>query len=277
MQSNDKNYYFTFGTNKAHPYQKGWIVITAPSMQHAVDLFQEELFPEYHQDNKNTVKCAFIYSEDDFQKTDMYENGNMGVFCHAHYAYTKHGAIVRHGAVMKDEPTILRLLLTDLCGRNCPGCCNHQWDLTKLAVCKDFTPYKMVILTGGEPMLKPDLITGAIRRIKEQNTTAHIILYTADVTDLPVLTTILPLLDGITVTVHHMDDWIPLYQFDKALKDAGTADRLSLRLNIFDEAQTKSPKCQYDRYLGCNWTIKDHITWIPNCPLPVNETFMRFQ
>ena len=37
---------------------------------------------------------------------------------------------------MADEK--LRLLLFEECDRDCPGCCNRDWDLRSLPVCRDF-------------------------------------------------------------------------------------------------------------------------------------------
>ena len=44
----------------------------------------------------------------------------------------------------------LRLVLFEACDRCCPGCCNHDWDLKNLPVCTDYTPYEMIMLTGGQ-------------------------------------------------------------------------------------------------------------------------------
>ena len=62
----------------------------------------------------------------------------------------------------------LRLLLFETCNRSCEGCCNKDWDLTSLSVCTDYTPYREILLTGGEPLLQPELVVQAIREIREQ-------------------------------------------------------------------------------------------------------------
>ena len=72
--------------------------------------------------------------------------------------------------------------------------------------------------------------------------------------------------DGVTVTLHTPED-IPVFQsFDR------TAQNLtgkSLRLNVFDEVGTVI--CRPE------WQVKDHMRWIPNCPLPEGEVLMRYQ
>ena len=147
----------------------------------------------------------------------------------------------------------LRLLLLDDCNRNCPGCCNRDWDLQALPLCQDYTPYRLIMLTGGEPMLYPEIIREAIAAIRRQ-TNVPIYLYTAMPEQLDML---MPLLDGVTVTLHTPED-IPVFQsFDR------TAQNLtgkSLRLNVFDEVGTVI--CRPE------WQVKDHMRWIPNTSTP---------
>ena len=47
----------------------------------------------------------------------------------------------------------LRLLVTEECNRHCPGCCNNNWDLKSLSVCKSYRDYEQILITGGEPLL----------------------------------------------------------------------------------------------------------------------------
>ena len=138
---------------------------------------------------------------------------------------------------MADEK--LRLLLFEECDRDCPGCCNRDWDLRSLPVCRDFTPYQVIMLTGGEPMLHPEIIREAVAEIRAQ-TQAPIYLYTGDC--------------------------LPFWRFDQSTQ---SLDGKSLRLNIFEEV---GPVASSER-----WQVKDHMAWIPNCPLPQGEVLMRFR
>ena len=159
-------------------------------------------------------------------------------------------------------PEKLRLLLFEECNRNCPGCCNKDWDLKSIPVCTDFTPYRLIMLTGGEPMLHPEIILSAVSAIREQ-TTAPIYLYTAMVNS--VLDDVLSYIDGAVITLHSPADVAPFEHFDK------TAHNLfgkSLRLNIFEEAGDVSSSPL--------WKRKEHMEWIPNCPLPNGEVLMRY-
>ena len=156
----------------------------------------------------------------------------------------------------------LRLVLFEACDRSCPGCCNHDWDLKNLPMCTDYTPYEMIMLTGGEPMLHPEIIRQAVKKIRAQ-TDAPIYLYTAKVEDLD---DILPILDGVTVTLHEPGD---LPAFQRFLAAARNLEGRSLRLNVFREAGPLPLPVP-------GWTVKENMEWIPNCPLPDGEVLMRY-
>lgn len=165
---------------------------------------------------------------------------------------------------MGNEANKLRLILFDECYRNCDGCCNKDWDLKNLPVCNDFRGYDLIMLTGGEPMLHPEIILYAIGAITLQTSTP-IVLYTALLTDKVLLGRILNLVEGVTVTLHTAEDVAPLLEFDRYY--AGH-ENMSYRLNIF--RGVGHVEC------SARWKIKDDITWIKDCPLPPGETLMRF-
>lgn len=162
------------------------------------------------------------------------------------------------------KPSQLRLLLFTDCNRNCDGCCNKQWDLTSLPICEDYTGFELIMLTGGEPMLQPNIIKKTICDIKYQNPHAKIILYTSMTKGLE---KIIHLLDGITLTLHETTDVTGLIAFDAA----NDLSNMLLRLNVFENIDVTTLQ------LSNKWVIKDNIHWLENCPLPKNEVFMRLQ
>jgi len=162
----------------------------------------------------------------------------------------------------------LRLLITKECNRNCPGCCNKDWDLDNLPICTSFEGYDEIMLTGGEPMLKVDLVLKVIEQIRKENPLAKIYMYTAFVFTSTIFDT-LRLLDGITVTLHTRWDVKKFKWFTQPLYFLYLFSEKSLRLNIFDGI--KIPK---DLNLNL-WKVRKNIKWIKNCPLPKDEVFMR--
>lgn len=164
---------------------------------------------------------------------------------------------------MNKSTNKLRLILFDDCHRGCAGCCNKDWNVKALPVCNDFRGYDLIMLTGGEPMLRPDVILGTIERIRSQ-TKASIVLYTALTEDKVTLGKITDLIDGVTVTLHTPEDTPPFTAFDSYYHER--AD-VSFRLNIFKGVGPV--KC------SPRWKVKDNIVWIKDCPLPDGETLMR--
>ncbi|MBP3538568.1 MAG: hypothetical protein J6J62_01865 [Oscillospiraceae bacterium] len=155
----------------------------------------------------------------------------------------------------------LRLLLLEECNRNCPGCCNNYYDLQHLKACEDYTPYRLIMLTGGEPMIRPDLVKEAVADIRAQ-TNAPIYIYTAMVEGVD---EILGIIDGVTLTLHAKSDRRP---FEEFLSTAKNLDGKALRLNVFDEVG------DIGDYPG--WKVKK-IYWRENCPVPQGEDFMRYR
>jgi len=157
----------------------------------------------------------------------------------------------------------LRLLLFAECNRNCPGCCNNDWDLDALETEKDFSGYSQIMLTGGEPMIKPDVAIETIAEIRKRNLQARIYLYTAWITE--DIKRVAPLLSGITITLHNQDDVIRFKYQKKFLEGL---PQFSRRLNIFKGVTTGVLNLS-------RWIVKDNMEWIPNCPLPTDEVFRK--
>ncbi len=72
-----ERFYFTFGSSEHFPYQGGWVEVFAPSRRLAVKTFRAH-FPDR---NEGIVNCSDIYTEEQFQKTEMV-NSNLGAACH---------------------------------------------------------------------------------------------------------------------------------------------------------------------------------------------------
>lgn len=82
FDANFQKYYFTFGSDNAFPYYGGWVIIEAANESIARELFQTIYPNKYH----NTLNCAWVYTEEAFQKTEMYKkNNNLCSACHGHF------------------------------------------------------------------------------------------------------------------------------------------------------------------------------------------------
>ena len=80
------NFYFTYGTDEYYPFYGGWTKIAAPSKNIALDYFVA-----IHPNNGNCLNCACYYTEDEFKRTSMYENGNLGAREHEYIIIAKNG------------------------------------------------------------------------------------------------------------------------------------------------------------------------------------------
>ena len=71
-------YYFTFGTDPEYPYRGGWVVIVAPDLHTAVEVFK--LYYPGGKDN-GWQTYADCYTEERFLNTGMGQTGNHGAYC----------------------------------------------------------------------------------------------------------------------------------------------------------------------------------------------------
>jgi organic radical activating enzyme len=165
---------------------------------------------------------------------------------------------------------IARLLITMDCERNCDGCCNtykslmrqakHITDLSVIDYCD------IVCITGGEPMLYPDLIIDTIKELQQRVALRTYYLYTALFDER--IKEIIPLVDGIHYTVHHplgLEDKWGFYHFEDA---------------ITETSHEKSYRVYIDHRIGERLFITPNLyrrleikPWLKEgeCPLPRDE------
>lgn len=157
----------------------------------------------------------------------------------------------------------LRLLVLKQCNRNCPLCSNKNFDLDELPTCEDYSEFDEIILTGGEPMLVPELVKRIILEIKGQSS-AKVFLYTAMPEGID--KEIIDLIDGVTLTLHEAND------YDHFIKWHGQflpyLWNKSLRLKVFKEVGRE--------IVMSNWQVQNNLEWIVDCPLPIGEIFMKY-
>lgn len=72
-------YYFTFGESECYPFKGGWIEICAPNITTAQAVFKA-LYP--CTPDRDCLNCADIYTAEQFAKTKIREEGNLGARCH---------------------------------------------------------------------------------------------------------------------------------------------------------------------------------------------------
>jgi len=161
----------------------------------------------------------------------------------------------------------LRLIMTPICNRDCKGCCNNDFDINQLPIVPNFRDWDTIMVTGGEPMLYPEMLHSLVCQIKNVNKGARLILYTAKSKRPLDLIAMLHYFDEITLTLHEQLDVDPFADLNLYLMHMDLAEK-SLRLNVFEEVHLPDMDLSH-------WKVKDNIKWIKNCPLPEGETLMR--
>lgn len=170
----------------------------------------------------------------------------------------------------------LRLILFEQCNRDCALCVNEQMDIVKdvpifyasspAQMREDFSKYPEVIITGGEPMLHPGLVTTIAQIIKEADSRPNVWLHTAHSRNPWLLLSMLHWVDGITLTIHEQKDVEPLRVFNTLLRKL--PKNHSMKLCVFEGIDLGDINLDY-------WHIKDNIKWLEECPLPEDEVLMR--
>jgi organic radical activating enzyme len=145
--------------------------------------------------------------------------------------------------------------------------------------------FRSVVLTGGEPMLRPGLVTKVADNIKAASQKTKVYLYTAKVDDLPQTMRVLRHIDGITLTLHEQKDVEPFKRLqdvllekirrDKLQSDnvsgwryANDLKRVAFRLNVFHGVDIRGVDTT-------GWQVKT-MRWQDDCPVPKDEILMKY-
>lgn len=186
-----------------------------------------------------------------------------------------------------------RLLLTAKCPNNCPLCCNKQFDLMKEVPVIDRWDYNEFILTGGEPLQFSNLVIKAIQDISSitnfMGLSPKFYLYTS-ICKPSIWNEVLPYLDGVTYTVHTLDNAKELIQLIHVLNNVENGYESvfphinyvtfkSLWLNLFPEAisfiEAELAKSPYKWDDVSRYFKIRQMEWKENCPIPEGEDFRR--
>lgn len=122
----------------------------------------------------------------------------------------------------------IHLLVTDKCDRDCPFCCNKQYDLDTIPVVSDeeMEVAKRIFLTGGEPFSYTNPCEIA-RSIKEKYNVEVYVYTNAEPLEKYLLTNDLHDIDGLTISVKSKGDE---RSFERVKRDI---DSLKNRVYVF--------------------------------------------
>ena len=72
-------YYYTYGTTDTFPFTGGWTEIVADSIVVANRVFMR-IHPNLT--NPQYLNCSAVYLHDEISHTEMFRDGNMGIYAH---------------------------------------------------------------------------------------------------------------------------------------------------------------------------------------------------
>lgn len=112
----------------------------------------------------------------------------------------------------KNEETkkVIHLMITDKCNRNCPDCCNKQYDVSKIPVVTsdELLDAEQIYLTGGEPFAFADPVEKAFQLRNLFPNIEKVIVYTNAYELAQYLENDNPLvfIDGLTISIKDKRD-----------------------------------------------------------------------
>lgn len=167
----------------------------------------------------------------------------------------------------------IRLLISEICNRHCAMCCNqsesHDLDQLPILGVHHVVAAEQVVLTGGEPMINPQLVIQIANQLRQLNPELELCMYTAHARNGAAILLMLEHLDGITLTLHKQADVHYFEKLQSWLDIFPNYYERDLRLNYFSEEVNIT---------GLNttgWRVQP-MEWLKDCPLPDNEVLLRY-
>lgn len=162
-----------------------------------------------------------------------------------------------------------RVIVTYRCDRHCPGCCNTQpQDVKTIHLIEELKDYEEIVVTGGEPLLEPELLIFFIKKLRKQNKNVKVFLYTACL-DVQQYKKIAGEFDGITVTLHaecNDNDILKLKDLSEWISEDGI-----MRLFIDQRVYNKYDLSNIDL---SEWNVIRKLEWKENCKPAPNEDLL---
>lgn len=169
-----------------------------------------------------------------------------------------------------------RVIVTQECSRNCSYCVNKQNDGEMIRSARHFTlecltHYEMVLLTGGEPLLKYTLVLGLCDQLRRKGYKGQIIIYASrNLIPRGHWIELFKFIDGVTYTIHDENEGTVSHKDMDDLHDMQTLFRCypqkSFRLNLAPTLESNIP------IIPEVWGSIKIKKWLEDCPLPTNET-----
>jgi organic radical activating enzyme len=172
-----------------------------------------------------------------------------------------------------------RLIITFDCPRDCSYCCNKYTTILNGAIeisnLDHLNKFEAICITGGEPLLNPERTLGIVKKLRENNPSAIIYMYTAyyHLNAIRYVDEILDYIDGIHYTLHEKSTLGDIKNFELFQTAIFRKINKSFRLYIHNKI---------NKYIMVNpllWTRIESKEWIKEdtCELPKHETLFKLK
>lgn len=177
-----------------------------------------------------------------------------------------------------------RVIVTQLCPKNCDGCCNKEYNMDEVQhiSIRLLQVANEIIITGGEPFLETAGVEKLIKTLRSKGYNKPIYIYTAmfPTTDQVNFWNIVRMVDGITFTIHYesqISDLMTFISYIPIINSLCKEDehKMSLRLHYDSRISSSLINSPLTAAIMYNWQIKA-FKWIKNCPLPEDEVLCRY-
>ncbi len=171
---------------------------------------------------------------------------------------------------------IARVILTFDCERSCSYCCNNYSSIIDKAIpitleesAEALKDYRVVAITGGEPLLDPQGILDFAKMLRRSNPDRMIYLYTAKFDITPIW--FLNIIDGIHFTLHESTTAKEVEDFEVIQRALQEYPGRSYRLFVHPGIEHFIP------IRPRTWSRIESKPWINenDCKLPEDETLFK--
>jgi organic radical activating enzyme len=170
-----------------------------------------------------------------------------------------------------------RVIVTALCNRHCPNCCNQQeiFDTAaRIKSTKELLAFEEVIITGGEPMLISNKVIMFLHELRYHfRYTGKIYIYTALYNETLKMDyrELLKYIDGIHYTVHFEALDKEISELRDLSQMLPKRSRLSFRLSIDTRLYGKYDFSNID---FSAWSVVRRMIWLDKCKLPDDKKLL---
>lgn len=171
-----------------------------------------------------------------------------------------------------------RVLVTKRCNRDCSYCCNKQEGILDNMIqvpfwfpVDYFANFEAVCITGGEPMLLPEMVCTFADMVKNHAVYERpVYMYSAQYTKK--MEDVLKHIDGVHFTIHENPSPRDIMDFHRFQELIAKEENRSKSFRLYVNPSINQPL----NIIPSLWKRVEIAPWKEECPLPENETLFKW-